>query len=67
MTDATPPTKNGNGAPDWWPFVRDAMLFLFGLLGVAYETLFARPPDPSLLVLFAGMLGLPVFLRKDGR
>ena len=67
MTDTTPPIKKGNGTPDWWPFMRDVALFAFGILGVFYETVFARPPDPSLLVLFAGMLGLPVFLRKDGK
>ena len=49
----------------WWPPSRDLVLFLVGLAGVAHETLIAPTADPTLLVIFAGMLGLPAFLRKD--
>lgn len=44
---------------------RDVTLFLFGLAGIAHETLIAATPDPSLLFLFGGMVGLPAFLRRD--
>jgi hypothetical protein len=44
---------------------RDTVLFSAGLLGIAHETLVAEAERPSLLFLFAGMMGLPVFLRKD--
>lgn len=51
--------------PTHWLFVRDVILFVFGLLGIAYEAIVIPHPDPSLLVVFGGMLGLPIFLRKD--
>lgn len=47
-----------------WPFLRDVLLFVVGVAGVAWETLHG-PVNPSLLVLFGGCLGLPAVLRKD--
>ena len=44
---------------------RDGVLFLSGLAGIAHETLFATSERPTLLLLFAGMCGLPMFLRVD--
>lgn len=53
---------------DWWsPKLRDFVLFVGGLLGVAYETLLEQVDRPALLALFGGMLGLPIFLRRDER
>ena len=49
-----------------WPFIRDLVLFLAGLAGVAHETLSEHVDRPQLLLVFAGMLGLPAFLRKNG-
>lgn len=49
-----------------WPFIRDILLFFAGLAGVAHETLTEKVDRPQLLVMFAGMLGLPAFLRKNG-
>lgn len=40
-------------------------MFLGGLLGVAHETLISQVERPTLLIMFAGMLGLPAFLRSD--
>lgn len=48
-----------------WPFFREVALFLGGLLGILYETVLAPHPDPSLLLIFGAMLGLPIMLRKD--
>lgn len=52
-----------------WPLYRDIGIFCIGAIGVLVELgawLFAhRAPDPSLLFLFAGALGLPLALRKD--
>jgi NhaP-type Na+/H+ or K+/H+ antiporter len=56
------------GASEWkkeWPFLRDVVLFVCGIAGIAHETLVSPVPDPSLLILFGGMAGLPAFLRKD--
>lgn len=44
---------------------RDVLLFLSGLSGVFYETVFVRADRPDLLLLFASMVGLPAFLRTD--
>jgi hypothetical protein len=44
---------------------RDTILFAFGLLGIAYETLAQGGERPTLLLLFAGMVGLPAFLKGD--
>jgi hypothetical protein len=46
---------------------RDTLLFLGGLAGAAHETLAAATERPTLLILFAGMMGLPAFLRADER
>lgn len=48
-------------------FTRDSILFAAGLLGVIHETFFANADRPSLLVLFAAMMGLPLYLRKNGQ
>lgn len=53
-----------------WPIPhigRDTILFTAGLLGVIHETLWASAERPTLLILFAGMMGLPAFLRRDER
>ncbi len=44
---------------------RDTILFTFGLLGIIYETLAQGGERPTLLILFAGMVGLPAFLKGD--
>lgn len=48
-----------------WPNLRDGILFFAGLAGIAYETLFRRPPDYGLLPVFAAMCGLPAFIKRD--
>jgi len=47
--------------------LRDAILFVSGLLGVIHETLSEPQPRPELLLLFAAMMGLPAFLRMNGK
>ncbi len=55
----------------WTPQRRTVVLFFAGLTGVAAETFgslaLKRPVDPSLLVIFGGMMGLPLFLNGEGR
>lgn len=49
-----------------WPRItRDTVLFVAGLAGVFYETVFTKGDRPSLLFLFGAMIGLPAFLRSD--
>lgn len=48
-----------------WPLLRDATLFFSGLAGVAHEVLLTDAERPTLLLLFAAMMGLPAFLRQD--
>ena len=45
--------------------VRTAVLFVVGLVGVGYETLVGQGDRPTLLILFAAMMGLPLFLKAD--
>lgn len=45
--------------------LRDGILFVFGLMGITYETIVEHTDRPTLLIVFAGMAGLPVFLHKD--
>lgn len=45
---------------------RDIILFAVGLAGVIHETVFYSGERPSLLILFAGMCGLPLYLRRNG-
>lgn len=44
---------------------RDTVLFAGGFMGVLHQTIFEQVDRPSLLIIFGGMMGLPVFLRKD--
>lgn len=48
-----------------FPQLRDPVLFVAGLLGVAHETLIAPEPRWSLLVIFGAMMALPIPLRAD--
>lgn len=44
--------------------VRDWLLFIGGAAGVAYETVWEHVDRPWLLMLFAGMLGLPAVFPR---
>lgn len=45
---------------------RDAVLFATGLALLINEAVIRHGPErPYLLVMYAGMMGLPVFLRTD--
>lgn len=49
-----------------WPKVtRDTSLFVAGLILTVNEALRTHGERPYLLMIFAGMMGLPVFLRRD--
>lgn len=49
-----------------WPRLRDILLFTGGAAGVIHETVLRNGPErPTLLILFAAMLGLPAFLAGD--
>jgi hypothetical protein len=48
-----------------WQDVRDPLIVLTGLVLAIHEAVFTKVIRPELLVLFAGMIGAPVFARKD--
>ena len=49
-----------------WTRLRDILLFAGGLAGVIHETVLRDGAErPTLLILFAAMLGLPAFLAGD--
>jgi hypothetical protein len=53
-------------AKGWsFPLIRDVVLFIAGLAGLAYETVFTKTDRPTLLLLYAAMLGLPAFLQAN--
>lgn len=45
-------------------FTRDGILFVVGLGGIIYETAAHDLERPFLLMIFAGMVGLPAFIPK---
>lgn len=47
--------------------VRDGLIFTVGIGGIIYETVGSQVDRPTLLLLFAAMIGLPAFLRADDR
>lgn len=51
----------------WWPLARDMLLFVGGIVGVAYEAVGREVERPTLLLLYAAAMGLPAFLRADER
>lgn len=55
----------GNYQMPAWKNVRDVVLFFSGLAGVFYETVISVSERPTLLLMFAAMMGLPAFLRTD--
>jgi hypothetical protein len=50
-----------------WPLIRDIVLFVGGMAGIANEALSYNAERPTLLLLYAAMVGLPAFLRSDER
>lgn len=50
-----------------WTSVRDILLFIGGLLGAGHEVVLTNTERPTLLILFAAMMGLPAVLREDRR
>jgi hypothetical protein len=53
--------------PPKWQNSRDVILFFGGLAGVFNETVLTTTERPTLLILFAAMMGLPAFLRQDDK
>ena len=51
----------------WWSKItRDLVLLVAGLVLLIFEAVIrSQPPRESLLVLYAGMMGLPAVLRYD--
>lgn len=46
-------------------FTRDNVLFTAGLIGMGWQTIVDQVDRPTLLLIFGGMMGLPVFMRID--
>lgn len=55
-------------APKITAAVRDSILFLTGIALIVNEVVIRDGPErPTVLLLLAGMVGLPAFLRADER
>lgn len=48
-------------------FTWNNVLRVAGLVGVAHETLINNVDRPTLLLLFAAMIGLPAFINQDSK
>lgn len=46
---------------------RDAVIFAVGIGGIVHETVNDGGERPTLILLFAAMIGLPAFLWKDDK
>lgn len=46
---------------------RELSLFIGGTLGIFHETVLATAERPTLLILFAAMMGLPAFLKPGDK
>lgn len=56
----------GKSIPKWVRIPRDTVLLLAGVGLTINEAVFRDGPErPAMLMLFAGMMGLPVFLHSD--
>lgn len=54
----------------WWPLIREVLLCVFGLAGVAYEAVARQAERPTLLLAYLAMMGLsavaPMVRLKNG-
>jgi hypothetical protein len=46
---------------------RDVVIFGIGIIGIVHEIFWSSSDRPTILILFAAMIGLPAFLRIDER
>ena len=53
--------------PSGFRSVRDVLTFGLGAAGIAYEVLGEGPERPTLLIVFAGLLGLPLVFREQDK
>lgn len=65
MTTPEAPEPPPTPARRRFRITRDGILFAVGLAGIVYETLVNRGDNPTLLILFGAMCGLPAFLHAD--
>lgn len=63
------PAPDPPGDPSRFQNWRDALLFLVGLALTIREAVFATTDRPDLLILYAGMMGLPAYLfsQRNGK
>jgi hypothetical protein len=59
--------KEKRGAKWHLRLSRDVVIFGTGIVGIVHEIFFSTSDRPTLLILFAAMIGLPAFLRIDER
>jgi hypothetical protein len=53
--------------PSGFSTIRDILLFIIGVLGVFHETVVTTTDRPTLLILFAAILGTPLFLKNGDK
>lgn len=64
--DPTPPqTPPEDRWQRWDKRVRDAVLFIIGIIGVVNELFYEPEPRAGALIFLASILGIPFVLRAD--
>jgi hypothetical protein len=48
-----------------WQVTRDKLLFWVGLGGFVFELASRQAERPTVLLILAGMMGLPAFIQRD--
>lgn len=59
--------RGGRRIPSGFKSMRDVFTAGLGAAGILHETVFAATERPTLLIIFAGLLGLPLVLREGDR
>lgn len=59
--------RRREGLPSGFRSVRDIFTATLGTAGIVHETVFAAQERPTLLIVFAGLLGIPLVLRESDK
>jgi hypothetical protein len=53
--------------PSGFRSIRDILTAVLGAAGIVHESLLSSQERPTLLIIYAGLLGLPLVLRESER
>lgn len=59
--------RRGDRLPSGFRSLRDVLTAGLGAAGIVHETVLAETERPTLLIVFAGLLGLPLVFRETDK